>query len=86
MFHIFVILHVCFCVSLGCVSTEDVPVMFKNYAEDSKRDEDVPVKFENYAEDSSRAEFGINNPVNNSELPAHEYYWARSIFGLSGSF
>ncbi|KAG5547051.1 hypothetical protein RHGRI_012922 [Rhododendron griersonianum] len=59
---------------------DHVPVMFKDYAEDSKSDEDVPVKFENYAEDSSRAEFGINNPVNNSELPAHEYYWARSIF------
>ncbi|KAF7142952.1 hypothetical protein RHSIM_Rhsim05G0008000 [Rhododendron simsii] len=44
-----------------------------------KRDEDVPVEFENYAEDSSRAEFGIENPVKNSELPAHKYYWARFL-------
>ncbi|XP_058215684.1 uncharacterized protein LOC131326816 [Rhododendron vialii] len=70
---------------------DHVPVKFKNYAEDSRRDEDIPVKFENYAEDSSKAEFGIENPVNNSELPAHKYYWARflgkifSIFGLSGN-
>ncbi|KAI8553348.1 hypothetical protein RHMOL_Rhmol05G0008500 [Rhododendron molle] len=55
-------------------------IVVKNYVEDFSRDDNVPViKFENYAEDSNRAEIGIENPVNNSELPVQEGYWARCL-------